>query len=171
LHNFELSASWQIPVQTITLPPPKLSGLIHTLVHKMFPTPVVHTITSIAKTKWKSGFITKKDVLPGVKSPTTVCTSPCLRSPMALFKDWPHNRTPSSESRSLLRTVWPEIRTFARPGALQEVSSAVIILFRRWIRRKCLSWRCDVTHSLLLWVCHLSYLFVEDESLALKWLF
>jgi hypothetical protein len=77
LHNFELSASCQIPVQTITLPPPKLSGLIHTLVHKMFPTPVVHTITSIAKTKWKSGFITKKDVLPGVKSPTTVCTSPC----------------------------------------------------------------------------------------------
>jgi hypothetical protein len=28
------------------------------------------------KTQWKSGFITKKDVLLGVKPPTTVCTSP-----------------------------------------------------------------------------------------------
>jgi hypothetical protein len=43
-----------------------------------------------------------------------------------------------------------DIWTFARPGALQEVSSAVIILFRRWIRCKCLSWRCGVTCGLSL---------------------
>jgi hypothetical protein len=30
---------------------------------------------SISKTKWKSGYITIKEVLPGVKPPTTVCTS------------------------------------------------------------------------------------------------
>jgi hypothetical protein len=53
------------------LSPPKL---VHTLVRKTFPTPTVHTF--IAKAKWKSGFITKKDVLPGVKPPTTACASP-----------------------------------------------------------------------------------------------
>ena len=56
----------------------------------------------------------------------------------------------SPYSRSLLRTVWPEIRTFARPGVLRAVSSAVIMWFRRWIRRTCLSWRCDVTRGLPL---------------------
>jgi hypothetical protein len=50
--------------------------LVHTLVRKTFPTPAVHTITFSAKTKWNSGFITKKDVLPGVKPPTTTCTIP-----------------------------------------------------------------------------------------------
>ena len=68
--------SWQIPSQTITPPPPKLVGLVHTLVRKTCPTPAVHTITSIAKTKWKSGFITKKDVLAVVKLPTIACTNP-----------------------------------------------------------------------------------------------
>ena len=56
----------------------------------------------------------------------------------------------SPDSHSLLRTVWPDIRTFARPGVLRTVSSAVIIRFRRWIKRQCLSWRCDVTRGLLL---------------------
>jgi len=56
----------------------------------------------------------------------------------------------SPDSRSLLRTVWPEIRTFARPDVLREISSAVIIRFRGWIRRKCMPWRCDVTHGLPL---------------------
>jgi hypothetical protein len=42
---------------------------------------------------------------------------------------------------SLLRTVWPDIPMFARPGVLRAVSSAFIIRFRMWIRRKCLSWR------------------------------
>ena len=51
---------------------------------------------------------------------------------------------------SLLRTVWPDIPMFARPGVLRAVSSAVIIRFRRWIRRKCRSWRCYVTHCLPL---------------------
>jgi hypothetical protein len=55
------------------------------------------------------------------------------------------------DSRSFLRTVWPEIRTFARPGVLQAVSSAVIIRFQMWIRHTCLSWRCDVTRGLPLW--------------------
>jgi hypothetical protein len=54
----------------------KTVGLVHTLVRKTFSTPVVHMLTSIGKTKWKSGFITKKYVLPGVKPPTTVGTSP-----------------------------------------------------------------------------------------------
>jgi hypothetical protein len=48
----------------------------------------------------------------------------------------------SPDSRSLLRTVWPELRTFPRPGVLRAVSSAIIIRFRRWIRRKCLhTWK------------------------------
>ena len=51
---------------------------------------------------------------------------------------------------SLLRTVWPDIPMFARPGVLRAVSSSVIIRFRRWIRRKCWSWRCYVTHGLPL---------------------
>ena len=40
----------------------------------------------------------------------------------------------SPDSRSLLRTVWPEIWTFARPGVLRAVSSAGIIRFWRWMR-------------------------------------
>jgi hypothetical protein len=44
------------------------------------------------------------------------------------------------------------------------------IRLRRWIRRTCLSRRYDVTRGLPLRVCQSSYLFVEDESLALKWL-
>jgi len=68
--------SRQIPAQTLTLQAQKTVGLIHTLVRKTFPTTAVHTIRSIAKTKRKSRFIIKKDVLPCVKPPTTVCTSP-----------------------------------------------------------------------------------------------
>ena len=54
----------------------------------------------------------------------------------------------SPDSRSLLWTVWPKIRTFARRGVLLAVSSAVIIRFRRWIWSKWLSWRCEVTRVL-----------------------
>jgi hypothetical protein len=64
--------SWQIPAQTTFTS--KTVGLVHTLVRKTFPTPAVHTF--IAKAKWKSEFITKKGVLPGVKPPTTACVSP-----------------------------------------------------------------------------------------------
>ena len=56
----------------------------------------------------------------------------------------------SPDSCSHLRTVYPDIRTFVRPGVLRAVSSAVIIRFRRWIRRKYLSWPCDVTRGLPL---------------------
>jgi hypothetical protein len=56
----------------------------------------------------------------------------------------------SPESRSLLRTVWPEMCMFARSDVLRAVASAVIIRFQRRIRRKCLSWRCDVTRGLPL---------------------
>ena len=56
----------------------------------------------------------------------------------------------SPDSRSLLRTVWRENRTFARPGVLRAVSSTVNIRFWRWIRRKCLSSLCDVTRDLPL---------------------
>jgi hypothetical protein len=77
LNNFQLSAT----IMTNSSPDhdtsaSKTVGLVHTLVRKTFPMPAVHTITSIAKAKWKSGFITKKDVLPGVKPPTTVSMSP-----------------------------------------------------------------------------------------------
>jgi len=73
LHNFELSAT----IMTNSSPDHNTSvsktvGLVHTLVRKT----AVHTITSIAKKEGKSGFITKKDVLPGVKPPTTACMSP-----------------------------------------------------------------------------------------------
>jgi hypothetical protein len=74
LINFELSAT----IMTNSSPDHNTSasktvGLVHTLVRKAFPTPA---ITSIAKTKRKSKFITKKDMLPGVKPPTTAFTSP-----------------------------------------------------------------------------------------------
>jgi hypothetical protein len=54
------------------------------------------------------------------------------------------------DSRSLLRTVWSEIRTFARPGILRAVSLAVIIPFRRWIRRKYMFRLCHITRDLPL---------------------
>jgi len=79
------------------------------------------TITSIAKTKWKSRFITKMDALSGVKPPMKACTS-LARSP---------------DSHSLLRTVWT-------------VASAVIIRFWSGIRRKYLSLRFDVTRDMPL---------------------
>ena len=68
------------------------------------------------------------------------------------------------DSRILLRTVWPEIRTYAGQGVQRTVSLVVIIRFLRWIRRKYLSWRCNVTPGLPLRVCHSSCMFVEDES-------
>jgi hypothetical protein len=77
LNNFQLSAT----IMTNSSPDhdtsaSKTVGLVHTLVRKTFSTPAVHTITYIAKTKSTSEFITKKDVLPGVKPATTACTSP-----------------------------------------------------------------------------------------------
>jgi hypothetical protein len=77
LNNFELRAS----IMTNSSPDhntstSKMIGLVHAMVRKMFPTPAVHTITSIDKAKCKSRFVTIKDVLPGVKPPTTACTSP-----------------------------------------------------------------------------------------------
>jgi hypothetical protein len=89
LNNFELGAI----IMTNISPDhntfgSKTVGLIHTLVRNTIPTPMVHTITSIAKTKRKLGFITKKDVLPCVKPPTTACTSRgWSRVSMVLFKD------------------------------------------------------------------------------------
>ena len=52
LNNFELSAT----IMTNSIPDnntsaSKLVGLLHTLVRKTFPTPAVHTTTSIAETK------------------------------------------------------------------------------------------------------------------------
>jgi hypothetical protein len=52
LNNFELSAT----IMTNSSPDyntsaSKTVGLVHTLIHKTFPTPAVHTITSITKTK------------------------------------------------------------------------------------------------------------------------
>ena len=89
LNNFELGAI----IMTNISPDhntfgSKTVGLIHTLVRNTIPTPMVHTITSIAKTKRKLGFITKTDVLPCVKPPTTACTSRgWSRVSMVLFKD------------------------------------------------------------------------------------
>jgi hypothetical protein len=96
---------------------------------------------------------------------------------MALFKDWFGRQARSPNSRSLLRTVCPEIRTFARPGVLRAVSAAVIIRFRGWIRRICLSWRCDVTCypplpglSFVLPVCRRRIISLEMVILyTLKW--
>ena len=52
LNNFELNAT----IMTNSNPDhntsaSKMGGLVHTLVHKTFLTPAIHTITSIAKTK------------------------------------------------------------------------------------------------------------------------
>ena len=148
LNNFELSAT----IMTNSSPNHNTSDsktlrLVHTLVRKTFPTPAVHTIMSIAKTKWKSGFITKKERM--------CCQVWILQSLPILRRCWRSGPTTgslarSTDSRSLLRIILSEIGTFARPGVLRAVSSAVIIRFRRWIRRKCLSWRCDVTCALPL---------------------
>jgi len=70
-----------------------------------------------------------------------------------------------------------EIRTFARPGVLRAVFSAVIIRSRRWIRRRCLSWRCGVRHGLplrglsfVLPVCRRRIISLEMVIIdALKW--
>ena len=76
--------SWQIPAHTTFAS--TTVRFAYTLVRKTFSTPSVHRF--IAKAKWKSGYITKKDVLPGVKSPTTACASPDYsRGHMPLFKD------------------------------------------------------------------------------------
>ena len=102
LDNFELSA----PIMVDSSPDhntyaSKMVGLVHTLVRKTFPMPVVHTITSIAKAKWNPGIITKRDVLPGVKPQTTASTSPCWsRNPMVVLKDSFYYQTPSLLSRS-----------------------------------------------------------------------
>ena len=71
---------------------------------------------------------------------------------MALLKDSSYHRKPSSESRLTLSSANSqfEIRTFGRSDVLRLVSSAVIILFWRWMRCKCLSGRCDVTRGLQL---------------------
>jgi hypothetical protein len=69
LNKFELSATIMInssPDHNTSAF--KTVGLVHTLIRKTFPTSAVHTITSISKTKRKSGFITKKDVLVIVQS-------------------------------------------------------------------------------------------------------
>jgi hypothetical protein len=88
--------SWQIPAHTTFAS--TMVRFVHTLVRKIFPTPSVHTF--IAKAKWKQEFITKKDVLPGVKPPTTACASPDYsRGHMPLFKDWSNHRIPSPEFR------------------------------------------------------------------------
>jgi hypothetical protein len=77
LNNFELRATiMKNSSPDHNTSASKTVGFVHTLVRKKFPTPAVNMITSIAKMKCKSGFITKKDVLPGVKPPTTECTSP-----------------------------------------------------------------------------------------------
>jgi hypothetical protein len=132
----------------------QLVGLLHTLVHKTFPTSAVHTITSIAKPKWKSEFITKNAELPGVWS----LQRRRARAQASLAYLWRTLRigpstgrlARSPNSRRLLRTVWPEIWTSARPGVLRAESSAVIIRFQKWIRRTCLSWRYDGTRGLSL---------------------
>jgi hypothetical protein len=52
LNNFELSATIMTnysPAHNTSVS--KTVGLVYTLVRKTFPTPAVHTITSIAKTK------------------------------------------------------------------------------------------------------------------------
>jgi hypothetical protein len=75
---------------------------------------VVGPILKQPKAKWKSGFITKKDVLPSVKPPTTR-----TRTQVSLVVLWRCLRigptteclVRSPDSRSLLRTVWSEIRT------------------------------------------------------------
>ena len=87
--------SWQIPAQTMTLPPPKRSdSYTHWSVKRSPHLRYTHNVH-----RWSEVKITKKDVLPGVKPPTTAFTSPCqFRGPMALFSDWSYHRTPSSES-------------------------------------------------------------------------
>ena len=102
-----------------TPPPPKRSDSYTQWSVRTFPTSAVQTITSIA----------------------VICR--CLRIGPTTGR-----LTRSPDSRSLLWTVWLKIRTFARPGVLRVVSSAVIIRFRRWIRCKWLSWRCHVTRGL-----------------------
>ena len=65
--------SWQIPAQTITLPPPKRSdSYTHCSVKRSPHLRYTHNVH-----RWSEVKITKKDVLPGVKPPTKAFTSPC----------------------------------------------------------------------------------------------
>ena len=108
----------------------------------------------------------------GVHEPRLVSRSYCLRIGSTTGR-----LARSPNSRSLLRKVWPETRTFVRPGVLRAVSSVVIIRFRAWISRKCLSWRCHVTHGLslpgqsfILPVCRKRIISIEIVILdTLKW--
>ena len=128
----------------------KAVGLVHTLVHKTFPTPVVHTITSFTKTKWKS----LKRMCCQVWSLQLwhARAQASLAVPLRCLRIVPTTGrlARSPDSRSLLRTVWPEILTFARPCVLQAVSTAIIKRLGWWKRRKCMSGRCDVTRGLQL---------------------
>ena len=154
LNNFELSAT----IMTNSSPDHNISasttvGLVHTLVRETFSTPAVNTITFIAKTEWKSGFIAKR-----MRYQLWSLQWRRARAQASLAIQWRCLRIGPTTGRlargpdwhSLLRTVWSEIRTFTRPGVLRAVSSAVIIRFQRWRRRKCLSSRCEITRGLPL---------------------
>ena len=125
----------------------KTVGLVHTVVRKRFPTSAVHTITYIAKTMENRDSSLKRMCCQ-------VWTRVRAQAKLTVLWRWLRighttgRLARSPYSRSLLQTVWSEIRTFARPGVLRAVTSAVIIRFQRWIRRKFLSWRCDVTRRL-----------------------
>ena len=70
-NNFELSAT----IMANSSPDHNTSATQNDRTRITFPTATVHTIKFIAKAKWKSEFITKKDVLPDVKPPRTVYRS------------------------------------------------------------------------------------------------
>jgi hypothetical protein len=64
-------------------------------------------------------------------------------------------------SISRLMIEFAMIKTFASPGVLRTVSSAVTIRFRRCIMRKSLSWCCEATRVCRYDVCYWTkYLFV-----------
>jgi hypothetical protein len=108
--------SWQFPAQAITFPPLKRPDT-YTLIRKTFPMHAVHTKTSIAKKKWNRDSSLKRRCCQ-----VWSLQQPCARAQASLAILWrclgigptTGRLARSPDSRSLLRTVWLEIRTFAR---------------------------------------------------------
>ena len=145
LNNFELNATITSASKTVEL--------VHTLVRKSFPTPTVHTITPMHERSEHRDSSLKRMCCRVWRPQRRYARA---QAGLAVIWHWLriHPTTGrlarSPDSGSLLRSVWPEIRTFARPGVQRAVSSAVIIRFRGWIRRKCLSWSLNVSRGLSL---------------------
>ena len=145
---------WHIPAQTITLPPPKWSdSYTHWSVKRSPRKRYTRSHPSLKRSESQDSSIKRMccQVWSLQRRHARAQASLVVLWRFLRIGSTPGRLAWSPDSRSILRSVRPVIRTFTRPDVLRAVSSVVIIRFRRWIRWKCLSWRCDVTCGLPLW--------------------